>query len=158
MRKREENSGLLYKLNADSVYMIFMSQMKKKRKRWKMERNKHHRAGWASCFIWRIEAQYHYSPVITQESSYGKETWAFPSSFSSILHRFHSNSLTLYIPYYSLLVLCFSCPCHLPRLSGLYPPLSLPLRTFSRQFSFIYKTPKDPKLHRGTVSACLGLE
>lgn len=32
MRKREENSGLPYKLNADSVYMIFMSQMKKKEK------------------------------------------------------------------------------------------------------------------------------
>lgn len=86
------------------LYVWFLCQKWKKGKRWKMERNKHHRAGWASCFIWRIEAQYHYSPVITQESRVReKKTRPFlPLFFLSFTQFLSLSTSYISLPFLSL--------------------------------------------------------
>lgn len=144
MRKREENTRLPYKLNADSVYMIFnVTSEKKERERWKMERNKHHWAGRASCFIWRIEAQYHYSPVITQESRVReKKTRPFLPLF---LHFFIYFTWFL-SPSTSYISLCsLSVSHHLLSFVLLVISFWFALRRILRQFLIHLQAPKGPQ-------------
>lgn len=162
MRKREENSGLPYKWNADCAYMIFMSPMEKKRKRWKMERNKHLQAGWASCFVWRTEAQHHYSPVIIQEFRvWEKKTRPFLPLFLPFFIYF-TQILSLFMSYTAL---CLFSVSHRPfslllylSLSGLFPPSSVSPRVFSSQFRFIYKPWMAPNTLQRLFQSVWGLE
>lgn len=145
--KREENSGLPYKLNADCAYMIFMSQMEKG-KRWKIERNKHLRVGWASCFIWPIEAQHHYSPVIIQESRvWEKKTRPFlplflPSSLS--LKISHPLCPTLHLSYFLFLIVSFHCPCICLSLVC-PPPSSVSPQGIFKSVAIHLQAPRTPK-------------
>ena len=133
------------------VWFLCHELKQKKGKRWNMGRNKHHRAGRASCFIWRIESQHHYSPVITQESRVReKKTRPFLPLFSPLFSHFLSPSLS----YASPRSFCFSLS-----LFGLFPPPSVPPRVLSRRLRFTHKPQKDPMmLLTGCISACLRLE
>lgn len=108
--------------------MIFMSRMReqKKGKDEKWGEINIIRLARASCFIWRLEARHHQSPVITQESRASKKQTR-PFLPLVLLPPF---SLTLCHPFWSL------SPASFLSFSGLRPSPSVPPGVFLRQFEF----------------------
>lgn len=124
------------------LFVWFLSL--KKRRNWKQERNKHYRAGRASCFVWRIEAQHHCSPVITQESRVREKKTG--SLLKLLLAFFYSVSRSLYTLYFSLLFFGFSsAPNYLASILSPFPrqlkstPWKTPLRGLLKGLLLAYE-------------------
>lgn len=100
MRKMEENSELPYKLNADCVYMIFMSPMKEKKKGKDEKWREINIIGLAGPLVSFGEMRLSTITVINQESRV-REKKSRP--FLPLFFLFHSVSLTFYMLYVALL-------------------------------------------------------